>query len=229
MVQGAWQVPSVRGTSKKGNRTRSVLWVGLDGYWDRLEPHDDLVQAGTGQNCTVVEVSLPPPIRGIMLVSFSQYYAWSEFLPQEPEMKIITSFPVHPKDNMYISVWMGNPRTPNLIGDAVFWIFNVTTRQQLTFVTPRVSTGPTLSVVHGLEAVWVMEAPMYYGFVEDLANYNTVTIYSAFASPTDISPNWIPYQNGLSLQVTMTNGGNKLSTVEPIDGRSMRFTWHSYY
>jgi hypothetical protein len=39
-----------------------------------------------------------------------------------------------------------------------------------------------------------------------LANYNIVTIYSAFASPTDISPNWIPYQNGLSLQVTMING-----------------------
>ena len=43
MVQGAWRVPIVKGGS--GNRSHSVLWVGLDGWG-----HEDLVQAGTGQD-----------------------------------------------------------------------------------------------------------------------------------------------------------------------------------
>ncbi|MGB0025901.1 MAG: hypothetical protein WBP64_03610, partial [Nitrososphaeraceae archaeon] len=59
--------------------------------------------------------------------------------------------------------------------------------------------------------------------------YKTVTITSAFACPTDNVPNFISFQEGSNLQVTMVNGGNRLSTVEPIDSQSMRFTWHAFY
>jgi hypothetical protein len=228
-VKGAWRVPSVKGGG--GNRTHSVLWVGLDGW----VANDDLVQAGTGQDCTEVKIFTGPPFNLTIPMSFTNYYAWKEFLPQEKYMQVITSFPVYPGNEIYVAIWMGRPKEmPDLAGDAIFWILNTTTGKQTTVTTSRFWTDPNgnsmTTVVEGLEADWIMEAPSYYGgFPADLANYATAIITVASASPTDTSAAWIHYQSGASLQVTMMNGGNKLSTVEPIDFRSMRFTWHAFY
>jgi hypothetical protein len=119
---------------------------------------------------------------------------------------------------------------------------NLTTKKQTEVTTPRVwrdDTGAIMkdaagndieTVVQGLEAVWIMEAPSFNGFALDLANYNMATMSIAYASPTDSrTAVRIPYQRGGSLQLTMVNGGNRLSTVEPIDFQSMRFTWHAFY
>jgi hypothetical protein len=105
-VQGAWHVPSVRG-GKDHNPTHSVLWVGLGGYG-----HKDLVQAGTGQDCTEMEVKLGPPLSITVRWSFTSYYAWKEFLPlpQEKYMQILTGLPVNPGDEIYVDLWMGRPK-----------------------------------------------------------------------------------------------------------------------
>jgi hypothetical protein len=53
---------------------------------------------------------------------------------------------------------------------------------------------------------------------------------NAYVNPTDSTDaKWITYQSGASLQVTMINGTNKISTVEAIDDRSMRFKWHGFH
>lgn len=221
LVEGAWNVPSV--TGELNNQTHSILWVGLDGWG-----HDDLVQAGTGQDGKLVKIGNPsdPSAPGTVF-SFTKFFAWTEFLPTEQFMNIVANFAVNPGDEMYVGVWMGDVKTlPDLNGpNGVFYIFNVTTGQITVPTTPRGNTN-----VSGTEADWIMEAPLFFrNFPADLANYNTATIYSANASPAGSNGRRISYQADANLQITMVNGVNKLSSVAPIDSRSMRFTWHSFY
>ena len=131
---------------------------------------------------------------------------------------------------------------PDLSGDGVFWIFNVTTKktdndqyfQDLDGCAGNpildAAGNPIVTVVEGLEADWIMEAPSYYGgFAADLANYSTATMYSAYASPTDSHVGLDPYQSGASLELRWSMVEIELSTVQAIDRRSMRFTWHAFY
>ena len=79
-VTGTWRVPAV--TGQLGS-TFSALWVGLDG-----DGVPDLVQAGTEQD----NVTFPQPFIGSL--SLSSYYAWTEFVPQQPTEQVITNFAV---------------------------------------------------------------------------------------------------------------------------------------
>jgi hypothetical protein len=151
-------------------------------------------------------------------------------------MQIVTTIPVNPGDEMYVCVWMGRPRElPDLSGNAIFLIGNKTIKTEITITTPRMwfdaAGNPILTVVNGLEADWVIEAPTYYGGLQsDLSNYTEAIMMNAYVNPTDSTDaKWITYQSGASLQVTMINGTNKISTVEAIDDRSMRFKWHGFH
>jgi hypothetical protein len=248
IVQGQWRVPSVSDIGNSGNRTRSVIWVGLDGWWDNnwYENHFDLVQAGTGQDCTEVEIHLPPSSSRRLHFSFVYYYAWTEFLPLEKFMKINTSLSIEPGDEVFVSVAMLNTETGVIDkdGSGVFSITNITKGVSTTVIRDRVwRDANNLPIVDDKgnpwpkaicdcrEAIWIVEAPLTYGFASDLANYKTVTINKAFACPIDTLPrhDFISFQEGAILQVTMVNDRNRLSTVEPIDSQSMRFTWHAFY
>ena len=226
LVEGAWNVPSV--TGELNNLTHSLLWVGLDGWG-----HDDLVQAGTGQDGILLEFKIPPPTPRSEFFTVSTYFAWTEFLPNQRFMNIVANFAVNPGDEMYVGVWMGDVKTnPDLNGpNGVFYIFNVTTGQVTVVTTARKIEEGNVTIVSGTNAEWIMETPQFYqGFPADLANYDTATIYSANASPAGESGRRrISYQADGNLQVTMVNGVNKLSSVAPIDPQSMRFTWHSFY
>ena len=86
-----------------------------------------------------MKIILAPPLSRTVLWSFTNYYAWKEFLPHEKYMQIITSIPINPGDEIYVSVWMGRPKEmPDLSGDGVFWIFNVTTKKQTMINTSRI-------------------------------------------------------------------------------------------
>jgi hypothetical protein len=52
---------------------------------------------------------------------------------------------------------------------------------------------------------------------------------NAEASPAAGSLRYINYDADAHLELTMFNGVNKLSTVEPVGTGAMRFTWHAYY
>jgi hypothetical protein len=218
-VSGMWNVPSVTGESN--THTYSLLWVGLDG-----DGITDLVQAGTGQEN--IDMNL-----GWIQFSFSSYYAWTEFLPQQPTLQQIANFPIHPGDEIFVEVFIGNAGGgPDLTGFfGQFWIENLTTSQSTIVYTPRGGT-----TVVGSEAEWIMERTELIAAngttsFPDLADYGSATMFNAWARRSN-SPRhqgYVSYQGDTNVQITMVNGSDTLSTVAPIDAVSMRFSWQAFH
>ena len=214
-VKGAWSVPAVSG--ELGQTTYSALWVGLDG-----DGVADLVQAGTEQDCVLF--LLPPAT----FITLSTFYAWTEFLPQQPTEQIINNFPVNAGDHIVTEVWIGNagsaPTPTGAFG--CFLIMNLTTSMSTRIYTPVGSTR-----VGGSEAVWIMERPTVGGGLPDLANYGSALMTDALARVVN-SPKhqgYVAYQGRRNKQISMLNGGATLSTVTAIDATSMRFNWQAFH
>jgi hypothetical protein len=212
-VTGTWQVPFV--TSEPGVKTYSALWVGLDG-----DGTTDLVQAGTEQEATNINL-------GFIRFTLSNYYAWTEFLPQQPTEHVISNFTVNPGDEIYTEVWIATgANAPSLSGaSGRFFIMNLTTGGFASVSTPRAPT-----TVSGREAVWIMERPTVGGSLPDLANYRTSVMYNASARKANSPPyhGFVPYLGPRNTQNRMTNGADTLSTVTAIDANSMRFDWKAF-
>jgi Peptidase A4 family len=223
-VSGMWNVPSVTGESN--THTYSLLWVGLDGDGVTNPGITDLVQAGTGQEN--IEINF----LGFNF-SFSSYYAWTEFLPQQPTLQQIANFAINPGDEIFVEVFIGNAGCgPDLTGFfGQFWLENLTTSQSTIVYTPRGST-----TVVGREAVWIMERTELIAAngttsFPDLADYGSATMLNAWARRSN-SPRhqgYVSYQGDTNVQITMVNGSDTLSTVAPIDAVSMRFSWQAFH
>jgi hypothetical protein len=214
-VNGTWRVPAVTGAP--GVQTFSALWVGLDG-----DNTTDLVQAGTEQN----NVTLILPFIGRL--SLSSYYAWTEFLPQQPTEQVITNFPVRVGDEIYTEVSMGDAAGDLSLSGIFgrFLIMNLTTGQVAQIYTPRGST-----IVSGREAVWIMERPKVGGSLPSLADYGSATIYYAEARRINSARHqgYVNYLTGNTQVDTMTDSaGTILSTVTAVDSQSMRFDWKAF-
>ena len=212
-VAGTWHVPFV--TSEPGAKTYSALWVGLDG-----DGTTDLVQAGTEQEATNINL-------GFIRFTLTNYYAWTEFLPQQPTEQVISNFTINPGDEIFTEVWVGaaegGPSPNGAFGR--FFIMNVTTGGYASVSTPRAPTS-----VSGREAVWIMERPTVGGSLPDLANYRSSTMYNASARKAN-SPRYrgfVPYLGARNTQNRMTNGADTLSTVTAVDANSMRFDWKAF-
>ena len=212
-VAGEWNVPTV--SSEPNKQTFSAFWVGLDG--DGLT---DLVQAGTEQDS--VNYSL-----GFVSMTFSTYYAWTEFLPQQPTEQVISGLVVNPGDLIFTEVWMGDAgSSPTLSGAfGIFLIMNLSSGAYTNIYTP---VGGTR--VSGSEAVWIMERPTVGNSLPDLANYGSAIMSSASARKANAKRHqgYIAYQGARNKQITMVNGADVLSTVTPIDANSMRFNWQRF-
>jgi hypothetical protein len=212
-VTGTWHVPFV--TGEPGIKTYSALWVGLDG-----DGTTDLVQAGTEQEATNINL-------GFIQFTLTNYYAWTEFLPQQPTEQVITNFTINPGDEILTDVWVGTgDNEPSLSGAyGRFFIMNLSTGGFASLSTPRAPTS-----VSGREAVWIMERPTVGGSLPDLANYGSSVMYNASARKAN-SPRYkgyVPYLGVRNKQETMVNGADTLSTVTAIDSSSMRFDWKAF-
>jgi hypothetical protein len=212
-VTGTWHVPFV--TSEPNTRTYSALWVGLDG-----DGTADLVQAGTEQEATNINL-------GFIQFTLTNYYAWTEFLPQQPTEQVISNFTINPGDEIFTEVWVGGADgSLSLTGPfGRFFIMNMTTGGYAFVNTPRAPTS-----VSGREAVWIMERPTVGGGLPDLANYGSAVMYNASARKAN-SPRhqgYVPYLGARNKQETMVNGADTLSTVTAIDSNSMRFDWKAF-
>lgn len=185
--------------------------MGLDG--DGLT---DLVQAGTEQECVNYNFLF-------VNITVSTYYAWTEFLPQQPTEQVISGLVVNPGDLIFTEVWIGNAGSmPTLSGAfGVFLIMNLSRGTSTWIYTPVGGTS-----VSGSEAVWIMERPTVDGSLPDLANYGSAIVSSAHARKT--GGGYIDYQGARNKQITMVNGTDILSTVTPIDAHSMRFDWQRF-
>jgi hypothetical protein len=212
-VAGEWIVPAVTGESNKS--TYSAFWVGLDG--DGLT---DLVQAGTEQECTNFNF-------WFINITSTTYYAWTEFLPQQPIEQVISGLTVNPGDQIFTEVWMGNAgSSPTLSGVfGIFLVMNLTTGTYSQIYTPVGSTS-----VSGSEAVWIMERPTVGGALPDLANYGTALMFNASARKANASggQGYIAYQGARNKQISMINGSDTLSSVTPVTASSMLFTWQHF-
>lgn len=209
-VTGEWLVPSVTGESN--STTYSSFWIGLDG-----DGTTDLVQAGTEQqnvNFSFFGTSW----------SFSSYYAWTEFLPQQPTEQQLTNFPVHPGDEIFCEVFVANAgQMPSLTGVfGVSLIMNLTTSMYTYNYTPRGTTN-----VGGSEAEWIMERPTVNGSLGELANYNSARMSNAYAR--QVAGGYVGYQGSTNEQITMFNGSDILSTVSAVDSTTMQFNWHAFH
>jgi hypothetical protein len=212
-VSGEWNVPAV--TSEPNKQTYSAFWVGLDG--DNLS---DLVQAGTEQDSVNFSFLF-------VNITISTYYAWTEFLPQQPTEQVISGLAVSPGDLIFTEVWMGNAgSSPTLSGAfGIFLIMNLSTGVSTSIYTPVGATS-----VSGSEAVWIMERPTVNGSLPDLANYGSAIMSSASARRVNAARHqgYVAYQGARNKQITMVNGADILSTVTPIDAYSMRFNWQRF-
>jgi hypothetical protein len=201
-VMGQWNVPALVG-SETGGSSVSLMWIGLDG-----DGTSDLVQAGTGQYDTFMS--------GMHIVS---YFAWTEFLPQQPMIQQAMNIVVNANDEMLVQVfsgWAGG-------SEAEFVLYNVTTGLSTAVITPKGST-----IVGGTEAEWIMERTQFGTVFGDLADYGSAVMSGAYARIANTRSGYVAYQGNTNLQITMVNGSNVLSTVTPIDSASMRFTWKNY-
>jgi hypothetical protein len=212
-VAGTWKVPFV--TSEPNKKTFSALWVGLDG-----DGTTDLVQAGTEQDATNINL-------GFTQFTLTSYYAWTEFLPQQPTEQVISNFTINPGDEIFTEVWVGTgDNEPSLSGaSGRFFIMNLSTGGFASISTTRAPTS-----VSGREAVWIMERPTVGGSLPDLANYGSAVMYNASARKVK-SPRYqgyVPYLGARNKQTSMVNGGDTLSTVTAIDSNAMRFDWKAF-
>jgi hypothetical protein len=214
-VQGQWQVSPLTAGFAPTEPTATTVWVGLDG----IDGLADLVQAGTYQQCQ------PSSIAGLVYYS---YFAWTLILPLQKGLQQCTNFDVLAGDEVWVAL------TTNWDGGAsvFFELSNLTRGTVCQFAMPK---GRLL--VPGTEAEWIVERPQFLppmmGYF-DLADYGSTVISNAYVLRADKN-GLVPFQgtdepghNVFLEQITMVNEGRTLSTVDPIDASSMRFTWKGY-
>jgi hypothetical protein len=212
-VGGSWVVPAAI-AGEPDTRTSILSWVGIDGFNTA-----DLVQAGTGAESAAAGG-----------VTISTYYAWTEFLPQQPTMRIVTSISIRPGDAVTCIIVLSEDGylwpAPNIDGNnAAFSLSNATTGKGTVVYVDRDTT-----VVGGSEAEWIMERASYNGVYSDLADYGSADMSNCLAhrvgEPID---QHTYYQDDANRQISMVNGNTTLSTVTPVSSDQMRFSWHAFH
>jgi hypothetical protein len=209
-VVGRWVVPNVH--LGEAIPTYSAFWIGIDG--DGL---NDLVQAGTEQNNVTFDFDF---LGTQVQFSICHYYAWTQFLPQQPFEQQITNFSVKEYDEIFTAVWIQDTDgTLNPAGSvASFMVTNLTNSQSTTVQTPVGNTSVSCS-----EAEWIMERPTVNSSLPDLADYGLAVMREAWATPDEAT--WYTYQGDTNVQYTMVNGSDLLSSVVPINDTTMLFAW----
>ena len=221
-VFGEWYVPAIA-LGEANVATYSAFWIGLDG-----DGTNDLVQDGTEQN-------LQELCFYFGCFDFTSYYAWSEFLPQQPTEQIVAGFTVSPGDEMYSNLSMCTFSGPYCFGvyngtNAAFLLEDITRSEYTLFYTPRGSTH-----VGGSEAEWIMERPGINNSLPDLANYVFAIMSDAYACNDGFpdSANCMnfnsPQPGTTSKEIWMYKGSDLLSWVVPISSTEMEFVWSNWH
>ena len=222
-VFGSWYVPAVV-LGEANVATYSAFWIGLDG-----DGTSDLVQDGTEQNLQEICFYFG-------CFDFTSYYAWSEFLPQQPAEQIVGGFNVSPGDEMYSNLSMCSFSGPYCFGvyngtNAAFLLEDIALGSEYTLLyTPRGSTK-----VGGSEAEWIMERPRIGSSLPDLANYTFAIMFGAYACNDGFpdSANCMnfnsPKSGTSSKEIWMYNGSDLLSWVVPISSTEMQFLWADWH
>ena len=188
-VDASWGVPPLFVASSDGNPDYSSFWIGLDGDGTK-----DLVQAGTEQDA-----------QEFLGIVFTDYYAWSELLPNQPTENFVSS--VNAGDEMQVEVWIGTGSgAPNPNGNlGSFRITDVTQSQEWRFDTALSGTK-----YNGTEAEWIMERPTVGGSLPELAAYLIANM--EYADVLNAKTNkWVKAGTAANRNISMYNGKDLLS------------------
>jgi hypothetical protein len=188
-VAGNWYVPSIIIGDSSGNPTYSAFWIGLDGDGTK-----DLVQAGTEQDA-----------QELIGILFTNYYAWSELLPNQPTEQEV--FSVNPGDEIQVEVWIGTGSgAPNPKGGyGSFRIIDWTQSNESVFYVPLSGT-----YYNGTEAEWIMERPRVGGSLPELSAYLLTSMVDASALKVK-GTKWVPCGTAANRNISMHNGADVLS------------------
>ena len=203
-AKASWTVPAVVCSGSSGN-SYSAFWVGIDGY-----PHTapTLEQIGTESDC---EDGAPT------------YYAWYEFLPNQPNEQIIGKFPIHPGDKILAEVSFSGGQ------------FTVTITDERTGRSVSTSQPPDFSGAMQSTVEWIAEAPAIGTVIQPIADFGTVVYGNDYTNVTNTCDATVGAQTGPigslpnSFPITMVNSDN--GTIEAIpsplssDGSSFSVTW----
>jgi hypothetical protein len=190
-VTATWDVPPIVIGDPSGNPTYSAYWVGLDG--DHVKGND-LVQAGTEQDA-----------QEFLGILFTDYYAWSELLPNQPTEQEV--FSVNASDEVEVEVWIGTGSgAPNPKGGyGSFRIIDWTQSNESKFYVPLARTH-----YNGTEAEWIMERPTVGGSLPELSEYVIATMVDATALQVK-GTKWVPCGTAANRNISMYNGSDLLS------------------
>jgi Peptidase A4 family len=220
MVEGEWYVPTVY--YETNAHTYSAYWIGLDG-----DGTSDLWQAGTEQEIQDIDIF------GIHF-DFTNYYAWTEFLPPQGTEQVLPNFSVAPGDLMFTEVWVGNSgSSPTLSGlYAIAFVEDISRGEYTTVYNCRGlwlfgCTNIAQTNIGGSEAEWIMERPTVGGSLPDLADYSYSYMYAAYAEKP--SGSWVTYNGANNQQIFMYNGSDLLSGVYPAGSSTMLFYWFNWH
>jgi hypothetical protein len=221
LVEGEWYVPTVY--YETNAHTYSAYWVGLDG-----DGTSDLWQAGTEQEIQDIVIF------GIHF-DFTNYYGWTEFLPNQPTEQVLPNFTVNPGDLMFTEVWVGNAgSSASLSGSyAIAFVENLSRGEYTTIYNCRGISifGICLNAgqvnIGGSEAEWIMERPTVGGSLPDMADYYYSYMYDAYALQTN--GYWMNYNGANNQQIFMYNGSHLLSGVYPAGTSTMLFYWYGWH
>jgi hypothetical protein len=207
-VTADWGVPVIPTASSNGSIDYSAFWVGLDG--DGIK---DLVQAGTEQDAWESGG-----------VTYSDYYAWSELLPNQPTEQEV--FSVNPGDAMTVEVWISTGSgAPNPNGSyGAFRIIDQTQNISTEFYVPL--NGTTFN---GTEAEWIMERPTVNGGYPELAAYLIANMSGGSALQVN-GTKWVDSGTAANRNLSMYNGADELSEAVWLgSGTTMTsFLWLNY-
>jgi hypothetical protein len=188
-VSALWDVPAIISASSDGAEDFSSFWIGLDGDGTK-----DLVQAGTEQDA-----------QEFLGIVFTNYYAWSELLPNQPTENFVSD--VNVGDEMTVEVWIGTGSgAPNANGNrGSFRITDVTQNEEWRFDTMLNGTK-----YNGTEAEWIMERPTVGGSLPELAAYLIANMVDASVLNAKTTK-WVDSGTAANRNISMYNGKHELS------------------
>jgi hypothetical protein len=242
LVEGEWTVPTVSLSRVEQNTTTfSYFWIGLDGdnsICPEFCPGDgqtsDLWQAGTGQ--LVTQFTLYLPDGWVVPIAFSNYYAWTEFIPGQSAQEL-PNFNVSPGDLMFSEVWVGNAgEAPSLSGLFAIAFVEDLTKAEYTWVynCRGLSIGGNCTSeqqvnIIGYQADWIMERPYIGGALSDLADYNQAWMYYPYAEQTNGA--WANYNGANSQDIWMYNNstGDLLSVPYVWNNNTIQYIWYNFH
>jgi hypothetical protein len=210
-IAGDFVVPDV---SSSTQTAYECSWVGLGGLNDSR-----LIQAGTESDVSINWLGQKS----------TNYYVFTEMLPDQPTEQKVANFPVSPGDQMYVHIEYGThvDSSGHTIGDATFYIEDMSKNNYTYWVTSALNATTDY---YGGVAEWIDERPTVGGSLPSLANFRSDTWTNLYAATPSTSQQLSYWSNTPLNMRNPSNYSDLLAGPGPYVSSSNTFTnyWDHY-